>query len=192
MRRSGWTRAGAETHAGVRFPGWRLKTDFDGRVVNDAATSETSDFRSRRHGCFSKASRRVRIWALRSECRVRLTHAQEKTTATDTARMLCEICRFGFPGCHGVHHFSPRHATLRAERPGSGYLAGLEKHRAVERKSGSSEVGHHSYPDEIRVECHRESHAGGAFSRPAVVHPERSLRFLCPAASRIKSAISFG
>ena len=32
---------GRKTHRPRATPGWRLKTDFDGRAVNDAATSET-------------------------------------------------------------------------------------------------------------------------------------------------------
>jgi hypothetical protein len=32
---------GRKTHRPRAIPGWRLKTDFDGRAVNDAATSET-------------------------------------------------------------------------------------------------------------------------------------------------------
>jgi hypothetical protein len=74
---------GAKTHRPRAIPGWRLKTDFDGRAVNDAATSETLGLPLEEARVLLQASRESNRILGRSALSGRCRHASNEKTHCD-------------------------------------------------------------------------------------------------------------
>ena len=70
---------GRKTHRPRAIPGWRLKTDFDGRAVNDAATSETLGLPLEEARVLLQASRESNRILGRSALSGRCRHASNET-----------------------------------------------------------------------------------------------------------------
>jgi hypothetical protein len=69
---------GRKTHRPRAIPGWRLKTDFDGRAVNDAATSETLGLPLEEARVLRQASREINRILGRSALSGRCRRIQRK------------------------------------------------------------------------------------------------------------------
>jgi hypothetical protein len=74
---------GRKTHRPRAIPGWRLKTDFDGRAVNDAATSETLGLPLEEARVLRQASREINRILGRSALSGRCRHASNEKTHCD-------------------------------------------------------------------------------------------------------------